>query len=464
MRHKTLPWDPTLIYRHYTSNTSQEPSTARSPSLSSSRSSLADDDRESSGIYKSQTNRNTAQSVFHTSRIGSRDVDFSDRLVGIGRQRKSYHVRRAGSGRDDENGSEESSKERIARLVREVEELKAVLAEEKDVGEDEQKNDMTVASSDDDIKLITELSKVLRDLQSQKPIPSGASKSNLIETITPATENGLKASDAVSSQSGSMTQPPPSAPSTEAVQAHTLRILSQATALEARLAALESLIGSPPTQAATTSSKPVLTQLTLLEAQVSSINSTSPSSLEAMSSQIQHLLHETSRLTTARQDATTALQKLQTQRSMGVPKGLDPASMAAGGVTSYRSTAGTPLLPESSTSTSPQPVLEDPDHLARVQKLYEVLSTIEATLPLVPAVVERLRTLQALHSDAARARQDLKDLERRQGEIGVELRKWRQGLEKLEVVIGEGRQGDEENREEIEKWVKELEEKLVQSG
>lgn len=439
-----------MISHHCYSNRIQESSIARSPSLSSSLSSLSDNDRESSGIYKSQVNRNTAESVFHTNRIGAKGVDFSDRLIGVGRQRKSYHVRRTGRGRDDEN--EETSKERMARLIREVEELKVELAEE-----NEQPKDEHATSSDGDIKVVTELSRVLHDLQSQKLVPRNASGSSSIE-IAP-TQSISKASDSASPQSASTTQTSPSTQSTEAIEAHTSRILSHATALEARLATLESLIGPPPTQssAAATSSKPVLTQLTQLENQLSSINSTSPASLEVMSSQIQQLLNDMTRLITARQDATTALQKLQTQRSMGVPKGFNPA----GGATSYRSTTGAPLPTEPST---PQPLLEDPDHLARVQKLYETLPTIEATLPFVPAVVERLRTLKAVHSDAASARQDLKELERRQGEIGVELGKWREGLERLETVVSEGKQGELENRDEMEKWVKELEERLVRLG
>lgn len=340
----------------------------------------------------------------------------------------------------------------MARLIREVEELKVELAEE-----NEQKKDEQAASSDGDIKVITELSKVLHDLQSQHLVPS-ASSSSSIETATLAAKNVTKASDSAS-QSAFVTQPAPSTQSTEAIEAHTSRVLAHATALEARLAALESIIGPPSTQPSTTttSSKPVLTQLTQLENQLSSINSTSPSSLEAMSSQIQQLLNDTSRLTVARQDATIALQKLQTQRSMGVPKGFNPA----GGATNYRSTTGIALPPEPSTL---QPPLEDPDHLARVQKLYETLPTIEATLPFIPAVVERLRTLKAVHGDAASARQDLKEVERRQGEIGVELGKWREGLEKLEAVVKERKQGEQDNREEMEKWVKELEERLVRLG
>lgn len=381
----------------------------------------------------------------------------------MGKQRKSYHVRRAGRYiNGDEEDYQESAKEKMVRLMREVEELKVELAEQRDQPH-RIENDAKAVDSDEDTKAITDLTNILRDLQTQTIRSSNANKTRPISAATPATRDIPKTSEASPSEHIASTSAHATAQSTEAIEAHTSRVLSHATALEARLAALETLIGSSPTealsiQAKTATTKPALTQLDLLESQLSVVTSTSSFSLESMSSQIQHLLNETSRLTTARQEATTALQKLQTQRSMGVPKGIGHASLAAGNI------SFTPLQPESSTVSPMQSVLQDPEHLARVQKLYDVLPTIEATLPLVPAVVERLRTLRAVHSDAASARQDLKELERRQGEVSLELGKWREGVERLEAAMAEGRVGDKQNREEVEKWVKELEARLTRLG
>jgi nuclear migration protein JNM1 len=384
------------------------------------------------------------------------DVDFSDRLRGANGKHKSYRVRRGGRervyGDDSDDGVvEESRAQKIARLVREVEEMEAQLPRGVDSSDDQALEQQGVELREQDERVVQRLSKALRAMQTRSIAPtSDTAKLAADETLPGTLPSPQNASQAHPSQS------------TQAVEEHTSRVLSRAAALEARLSALESLVGSTTTDSTTTSSintgKPMLSHLALLEKQVTTINTTNPPQLESMSSQIQQLLQVTRTLSSARELSATSLQKLQAQRSMGVPRGVNPALLATSSFNYVDKNAS--MVPR---TEAPQPtpqLLEDPEHLARVDKLYSTLPSIEAALPVLPAIIERLRTLRFVHADAANARQGIKDLHKRQVDICAELTRWKEALDKVEIVIKEGTDTEKVNREEIEAWVKEMESRV----
>lgn len=96
---------------------------------------------------------------------------------------------------------------------------------------------------------------------------------------------------------------------------------------------------------------------------------------------------------------------------------------------------------------------------AKVNALYGALPTIENLSPLLPAVLDRLRSLRAIHADAGRAVESLAKVERRQEEMGGEIARWREALEKVEGVVKESEGTVKKNMEVVEKWVRVLEEK-----
>jgi nuclear migration protein JNM1 len=105
--------------------------------------------------------------------------------------------------------------------------------------------------------------------------------------------------------------------------------------------------------------------------------------------------------------------------------------------------------------------VDDEDQAAKINALYGTLPTIEKLAPLLPPVLDRLRSLRTIHADAAGASEALKEVERQQQEMAAEIRKWREGLDKVEAVMkaSEGRIGG--NMKVVEGWVKELEARMA---
>jgi nuclear migration protein JNM1 len=104
--------------------------------------------------------------------------------------------------------------------------------------------------------------------------------------------------------------------------------------------------------------------------------------------------------------------------------------------------------------------LEDPEQIAKVNALYGTLATIESLSPMLPAVLDRLRSLRAIHADAATASESLGRVEKRQEDMGTEIQRWREGLEKVEAAMLEGEKTMGGNMTVVEGWVKELEAKM----
>ena len=72
-------------------------------------------------------------------------------------------------------------------------------------------------------------------------------------------------------------------------------------------------------------------------------------------------------------------------------------------------------------------------------------------------MLDRLRSLRLIHADAAGASQSLAAVEKKQAEMGEEIRSWREGLRKVEEVMRGGEERMKGNARVVEKWVKELE-------
>lgn len=107
--------------------------------------------------------------------------------------------------------------------------------------------------------------------------------------------------------------------------------------------------------------------------------------------------------------------------------------------------------------------LEQDETVAKINALFGLLPTVEKMTPLLPATLQRLRSLRTVHQDAARAAEALTELEKKQEEMEIELRKWEETLEKVEGVVKESTGTIEENVVKVEGWVRQLEEKLQQT-
>ena len=106
------------------------------------------------------------------------------------------------------------------------------------------------------------------------------------------------------------------------------------------------------------------------------------------------------------------------------------------------------------------PSAPNASQVAKINALYGTLPTIEGLSPLLPSLLDRLRSLRAIHADAATASEGLERVERRQTEMADDIKRWKEGLEKVEKAMKQGETVMGGNMKVVEGWVKELEQKM----
>ena len=375
-------------------------------------------------------------------------MDFSDRIDSKRKAYKTSSRRRRkgddgeedlGDFSDEEDATAESLQRRIARLQREAEELKAEVARRRAtpslaVGED--------GENDADKDSLLDLGNALKTLDAISATGSMTAEMRLAQKLStsidapPTATNGvvIKPED-TQSTSYTITYTP---------QYRHNHDLAKAVDFDNRLILLESLLGIDalplPTQDRN-STKPILPTLNNLDRQISSLTTTSASALDGMSKQVRQLTQDAERLDEIRKAAKSSRETLKASNR-------DSSS---------------PTRPTVSKATATEG-LADPEQISKINALYGTLPTIESLAPLLPSVLDRLRSLRLIHADAASASQSLGDVEKRQAEIGEEIKSWRKGLEKVEGLMKDSEMTMGGNTKIVEGWVKELEARVTKLG
>lgn len=381
--------------------------------------------------------------------VDARDANFSD---SISMKRQAYrskdvkrHRRRADGTEevgDLSDSEDESVERRLARLRREVEELKVEMVNQKTEGDESQ----DIAEKPENLgDGVAELSRALDNLHASRgATPSHSTATLLSQKLASgaAPDTKPQAQNTATHVPAASHQPPSSG------------ILFHATAFESRLALLESSMGISSSSnpfimdgSSEATSNPVIPALDQLSSRLSALTgllvgpnpssgtSASPGSttphLEAISTRVRKLTSDAEALTAARRKAFDAA------------KAAHNARLAS-------SDADLPA-PEASA---------DDEHTAKIQALYATLPTIQSLHPLLPSVLERLRSLRACHAGAAHAAESLDELEKRQAEMASEIEQWREGLTNVEEKMQQGEAALRSNIETVEPWVKDLESRL----
>lgn len=398
--------------------------------------------------------------------MDAREVDFSDSLAS---KRKSYRTLRR-SRRKREDGTEilgdlsddedETLERKLARLRREAEELKDEIAQRKvqrDEGKDEGQSEAEAEVSDEGIM---ELSRTLDKLytSSKADIPS-SSEEELARRLsvgarTPKTESQPGNEEISVIQSTGLSS----------------SLLSNAASFDARLRLLEAALGLSQTPVPLSPDDPsesgfpaILPTLNHLSAQLSTLASTltgSPSGgapsipttlttphLEALTTRIRKLTADAEALTVARRRATEAARAVLAARIAAATTDEPPEVPAA-------AAHATPTETDAAAS----------EQAAKIQALYTTLPTITSLHPLLPSVLERLRSLRTIHAGAAQASEDLEGLEQRQAEMGKEIEQWREGLNAMEERVKESETAMKGNMEVMGPWIRDLERRLDVMG
>ncbi|KAJ5814873.1 Dynamitin subunit 2 [Penicillium riverlandense] len=460
----------------------------------------SDNGDAASDIDREGVNADQARLHFEGAAVDARKANFSD---SIAEKRSAYrsksHSRRRRQRRRREDGTEEVGdlsdsedegvERSLARLRREVEDLRIEMENRPDAAAEKAEGGSAAGKSGEEKEKlgdgVAELSRALDHLyaSSRGDLASSHSAAALLSQKLASDTRPAVSASASDSQSQSQSQQQPkqstkpgdAAISSPAPAPPSAGILSHAAAFDSRLALIESSMGisssSNPFIADGTSSpalQPVLPALEHLSARLSALTGllvgTNPGSttalsaappgsgasavpglttphLEALSTRVRKLTTDAEALASARRRAIDSAKAAQAARiaSSTSEDGLDPASASAFG-----------------------PV--DDEHAAKINALYATLPTIQSLHPLLPSVLERLRSLRACHAGAAQAAGELDALEKRQAEMDEEIRQWREGLVAVEEKMAQGEVALKENVETVEPWVRDLEKRLAKLG
>ncbi|KAH7364364.1 Dynamitin-domain-containing protein [Rhexocercosporidium sp. MPI-PUGE-AT-0058] len=399
---------------------------ARSESTSSSYKDFDEEENDAPGISRSRLHPDEARTLFSPAQIDARDVDFSDRVTA---KRKSYKAstRRQrkredgteefGDFSDDEDG--ESLERKLARLKREIEEVKEEYGRRQAEKKDADGGVETIDLGQD----VTDLNRMLDGMSMQKGINSKNAGAKFAKDLgTGIKANGPPQTSQANGESATYTI-------TYAPTYQQSHALAKAADFDGRLALLERALGISAAELASVTTngvpKAIIPTLDTLQRQISVISESTPSSLDSISRRVRTLTQEAERLEDSRKAAKVAQDALR----------------AAGG----------DLVSEDG---------EDSEQVAKINALYGTLSTIENLAPLLPSLLDRLRSLRAIHADAATASDSLDRVEKQQTEMAGDIKKWREGLEKVEEALKQGETTMSGNMKAVEGWVKELEQKM----
>ncbi|RFU32451.1 hypothetical protein B7463_g3883, partial [Scytalidium lignicola] len=399
--------------------------TARSNSSASSYKDFDEED-DSPGISRSRLHPDAARSHFSPARVDATDIDFSDRVTA---KRKSYKVstrkqrvredgtEEYGDFSDEEDG--ESLERKVARLKREMEEVKEEYNKRK--SEKRSQSGEQDGVVDQDIVVLTSMLDGISGAQNT----SATAAAKLAQDVA----SSLKASEPAKPSAASTG--PATYTVTYAPDFNQNHALAKAADFDDRLTFLEKVLGLSSGSAAGLEvdgvPKAILPTLDILHRQLSVISESTPSSLDSISRRVRTLTQEAEKLEEARKKAKAAQ---------------DSIKAASGDV-------------------SPEESSGDSEQTAKINALYGTLPTIEKLSPLLPSLLDRLRSLRAIHTDAATASESLGRAEKRQADMATEIKKWREGLEKVEEAMKQGETVMGGNMKVVEGWVKELEEQMA---
>lgn len=366
------------------------------------------------GISRSRLRIGEARSRFLPANVDANGVDFSDRVDG---KRKSYKAssrrqrilqdgtQELGDLSDDDD--EESFERRIARLKREVEEAKDEYAKRKAA------SSASKSDADTDDRLVS-LSQVLQDIS----MPTGTgSAAHIAHPPTDSTELEPVNPERTENATYTVTYVP------TYEQSHAL---AKAADFDRRLLMLEKGLGISSTSMPEADSnglpRAILPTLDSMAKQISTLAEASTANLDAISRRVRSLASEQDKLNDSREKAKSLREELGRHGST--------------------------------------PVTEESEGETKINALYGILPTIENLTPILPPLLDRLRSLRVIHADAATASETLDRIEQQQAEMAAELKQWNEGLEKVDAAIRDGDVATKNNMKVMEEWVKDLEERI----
>jgi nuclear migration protein JNM1 len=374
-------------------------------------------DPEESGIQHSRLQTEQARNRFRPSRVDAQGVDFSDNIAA---QRRSYRTttriqRRRGEILGDDSGDEkESFSRKLMRVKHELAEL------EHEYQGRLQSGDKSKIEEKDPKEIMEYISDRVDYIYAMRRGGVRGAEAILSKTIDkfqnyPPFEPSQRISEAIQRQ--------PPLPGSQVQKSQLEFVLNQAADFDERLGDLEKSLGLNGNTMPDISEKstfPVFTTLEKLEQTIGMVADASSGNLDAAAQQVKKMIADAEQL-----------KELRTEVSTTTPAG----------------------------DSRPYPYTLEQE--AKINALYGTLPAIDKLAPILPLVLEHLRTLRLVHTSAFEADALLRELEVRQSKQEDEIQKWEKSLEVVENDIKVCEQSLKMNMETVGGWVKGLEERFA---
>jgi nuclear migration protein JNM1 len=374
-----------------------------------------DDDPDQSAVQHQRFQPGQARNRFQPSRVDAQGVDFSDNITA---QRRSYRTstrarRRGEVLGDDSDEEKETFARKLMRVRRELYELETEY--EKRV----QSGDKSQIEEQDPKQILESISNKADTIYAMRQGGARGAEAQLDRTIEKFRNYepfgpSPKLTEAIANQ--------PPLPGSQIRKTQLDYILTQAAEFDKRMTQLENnlgLNGNTMPEISDDASFPVFTTLQRLERTMDLIGDASANNLDAALQQIQKLTAEADQLKEARIEASLV-----------------------------RSGSGDGTSPAHS------------DQEAKINALYGTLPSIDKLSPILPLVLERLRTLRLVHTSAWQADEVLTALEKRQSKQEDEIKRWEKQLVLVEREMGKCTTTMQNNMKVVGDDVKMLEAKL----
>jgi nuclear migration protein JNM1 len=372
-------------------------------------------DAEVSGVQHQRLQTDQARSRFQPSRVDAHGVDFSDNITA---QRRSYRTSTRAQRRrgevlgDDSDEEKESFSRKLMRVKKELQELEAEYKKGIETG------DKSKIEEHDPWQVMAFISDKVDQIYTARRGGVRGAEPQLDRTIDKF-NNYAPFGPSPRLTKAIANQPP--LPGSQVQRGQLEHVLKQAADFDSRLTQLENSMGLNGNTMPDLGDKapfPVFTTLERIEQTIGLVGDATQGNLEAASTNIKKLIADAEQLKQKQQDASR-----------------DPENP----------------------SSPPQ----NPEQEAKVNALYGTLPSIEKLTPMLPLVLERLRTLRLVHTSAWQADEVLTELENRQSLQEAEIKKWDKALQDLEVDVKKCEKAQTSNMKVVGDWVKRIEEQVA---
>jgi nuclear migration protein JNM1 len=342
------------------------------------------DGEEDGGLNHQRFQTDQARSRFQPSRVDAQGVDFSDSIAA---QRRSYRTatqarrRRGELLGDDSDEEKESFGAKLLRVKKELQELEAEYEKRLATG------DTSKIEERDPKEYLEHIANKVDAIYAKRRGGARGPEAHLDRTIQKFKdykpfEPSPKLTKALA------TQPP--LPGTQIQRNQLDYVLNQAADFDKRITQMENslgLNGNTMPELSDRPSLPVFATLQTLEQTLGVLGDASTSNLEGAIQHIKKLTADAEQLKATRADAA-----------------------------------------HSNSAPTDSNAIAYPDQEAKINALYGTLPSIDKLSPILPLVLERLRTLRLVHTSAYQADEVLSALESRQARQEEEIQKWERQL------------------------------------